>query len=265
MTIIDTHAHIYPDAIATKAAGAIAAFYHIPSKMDGTLDALKKSGEAGGISRFLVHSVATTPHQVLSINDYIISVAASDPARFIGFGAMHPSFPDIKGELKRMKQSGLKGVKLHPDFQRFLLDSDESILMLRYIAEAGLPVLVHMGDYRYPYSRPERMARVMDALPDLRVIGAHLGGWSIWREAWKTLADYPRFWVDTSSSLSFITPEEAVAVIRHYGADRAFFGSDYPMWNPAEEVARFMALPLKQDEKEAIAHRNFEAFMGEGR
>ena len=52
MTIIDTHAHIYPDAIALKAAKSTGTFYDIPMCLDGTLGQLMAHGEAAGISRF---------------------------------------------------------------------------------------------------------------------------------------------------------------------------------------------------------------------
>ncbi|MDD3335392.1 MAG: amidohydrolase family protein [Eubacteriales bacterium] len=263
MTIIDTHVHIYPDAIALRAAASIGEFYDIPICMDGTLDTLLTHGRAAGISRFLVHSVATTWERVHSINDYLMKTVSQYPKELIGFGTMHPDFPDIPTELERMKAGGLHGVKLHPDIQTFLLDSDASIQMFRFFAEAGLPALVHMGDYRYPYSQPARMARVLDAVPGLRVICAHLGGWSVWDDAWKTLAKYDNVWVDTSSSLYALEPEEAVEIIHQYGEDKVFFGTDYPMWKPEEEIDRFLTLPLTLAERERILHGNFERFMGE--
>ena len=77
MTVIDTHAHIYPDAIAQRAAESIGDFYHIPMCLDGTLGQLMQRGAAAGISRFLVHSVAVTPSRVHSINDYLMGVCAA--------------------------------------------------------------------------------------------------------------------------------------------------------------------------------------------
>ena len=105
------------------------------------------------------------------------------------------------------------------------------------------------------------MAKVLDAVPNLKAICAHLGGWSVWNEAWRELAGRPGVWVDTSSSLYAMKPEDAAAVIRHYGVDRVFFGTDYPMWNPGEEIQKFLNLPLTQEEQEKILHLNFEAFL----
>ncbi|MEG0270622.1 MAG: amidohydrolase family protein [Clostridia bacterium] len=260
MRIIDTHAHIYPDAIAARAAESIGEFYGIPMQMDGTLSGLLAHGAAAGVERFLVHSVAVTWERVHSVNDYLMRTAQANPAQLIGFGTMHPQFPDVVQELKRMKAGGLRGVKLHPDIQHFALDDEKALAMFQAMAELGLPALVHTGDSRYSFSEPARMARVLDRVPKLQVICAHLGGWSVWDEGWRELAGRENVWVDSSSSLYALAPEKAVEIIRHYGADRVFFGTDYPMWKPEEEVALMMALPLCEKERENIFHLNFERF-----
>ena len=260
MKIIDVHAHVYPDTIAQRAADSIGVFYDIPMHLNGTVHELLVSGRAAGISRFVVHSAAVTPGRVRSVNDYLIGAAQEHADEFIGFGTMHPDYEDVPGELDRIKAAGLKGVKLHPDFQHFCLDDEKAVAMFQAMAERNLPGIIHTGDQRYPYSEPARMARVLDQVPDLKVICAHLGGWSVWNEAWRVLAGRPGVWVDTSSSLYAITPEEAAEVIRHYGVDRVFFGTDYPMWKPEEELRKFLALPLTQEEQEKILHLNFEAF-----
>ena len=109
------------------------------------------------------------------------------------------------------------------------------------------------------------MARALDRVPNLRMIGAHFGGWSIWRDAWKILAGRDNVYVDSSSSLYALEPEEAVRIIHRYGADKVFFATDYPMWNPVEELARFDALPLDEQERDMILHRNFERLIGEAK
>ena len=263
MTIIDTHAHIYPDKIAVKAAQSIGDFYEIPMHLNGTVSSLLMAGEEAGISKYLVHSVAVTWERAHSINDFIVASVQEHPDKFIGFGSIHPEHPELEKELDRMLAMGLKGVKLHPDFQHFMLDDDRAIYMFQAMAERKLPLLVHTGDRRYPYSDPERMARALDQVPRLKAICAHLGGWSVWSDAWKLLAGRDNVYVDCCSSLYALEPDEAVKIIHRYGADRVFFGTDYPMWSPKEEVERVMKLPLTDDERELIFHRNFERFMEE--
>ena len=60
--IIDSHAHIYPDKIARKAAVVIGQFYDISMDCDGSVEGLIKTGKRAGIGRFLVHSVATVKY-----------------------------------------------------------------------------------------------------------------------------------------------------------------------------------------------------------
>ena len=261
MTIIDAHAHIYPDNIAPKAAASIGEFYEIPMCMDGTLSELFREGKKAGISRFLVHSVAVTWERVRAINDYLMNTVQAHPQELIGFGTLHPEHPDVRGELKRLKSGGMIGIKLHPDFQHFYLDDPKAITLFQALADMQMHLLTHTGDTRHPYSQPERMFRALQAVPELRVICAHFGGWSIWEEAWKILAGLPNVWVDSSSSLYALSPENAAALIHRFGVDRVFFGTDYPMWNPTEELERFYRIPLTPPEQEMILHRNLEDFL----
>lgn len=260
--IIDVHAHIYPDKIAAKAVRSIGEFYQWPNmEMDGTVDGLLAASKEAGIDLSIVHSAAVSPARVKSVNDFIASTVEAHADCLLGFGSMHPDYEDIGKELDRMMAMGLRGVKLHPDTQQFMMDSTASIKMLEAMEERRLPVLIHTGDTRYPFSNPERVARALDHVPNLVAICAHLGGWSMWSNGWKILAGREDVYVDCSSSLYAITPEEAVKVIHRYGAKRVFFGTDHPMWNPVGEVKRFNALPLTEEERELILHKNIEQLL----
>ena len=123
-----------------------------------------------------------------------------------------------------------------------------------------LPFLIHMGDKRYTFSAPSKLKTVMKRFPDLRVIGAHLGGWSIWDEAVKELWDVENLTVDCSSSLFAMSEKRATEIIKTYTADRVFYGTDYPMWDPAKEIERFNALDLSDDERKKILWDNAERY-----
>ena len=62
--------------------------------------------------------------------------------------------------------------------------------------------------------------------------------------------------MDISSSMPFIGTERVDGLIRHYGADRLMFGSDFPMWNPVSEYEQLCKLPLTEEEKEKIFWKN---------
>jgi predicted TIM-barrel fold metal-dependent hydrolase len=251
--IIDVHCHVFPDKVAAKASRSIAAFYDIPTVHDGTVESLLANGKRAGIGRFLIHSVATTKEQVEKANSFIAATVA-EHEEFIGFGTMHPDYADFEGELARMRALGLNGIKLHPDIQGFPFD-DARMHALYALMEGNIVLLVHAGDKRYDYSGPARIAAVLDMFPKLDVICAHLGGYSEWDEAERLLAGR-RVWVDTCSSLPFIDKEKACRLIDAYGAERVLFGTDYPMWDAAEEMERFDALNLSEYQRERILWKN---------
>lgn len=260
MKIIDMHAHIFPDKIAEKATASVGSFYDTEMGFLGNSETLIKMGSAAGVTNYVVHSVATTSHQVRSINDFLAEQKALHP-EFIPFAAMHPDFDDIPGEIERIISMGFKGIKLHPDFQRFLIDEDRAMPL--YEAAAGkLPILFHTGDYRYEWSKPQRLANVIDTFPKLDCIAAHFGGWSEPDEFTKTLLER-RCWVDTSSTYGFNKDLTAMKeLIKLWGTDRLLFGSDFPMWDPAGELEWLRRCELSDEDMEKILHGNIEKLLG---
>lgn len=260
--IIDAHAHIFPEKIAAKAAIGIGEFYDLNMENDGTLSTLFRLCEEAGVDRCIVQSVATVPHQVESINNFIAECVKQYPDRLIGFGALHPDYDNIAGETERIISLGLKGIKLHPDFQQFQIDDEKAFPIYEQAEKHGLPVLFHAGDYRYDFSGPKRLRRAADLFPNMKIIGAHFAGWSQWDEAQELFTD-GRIYVDLSSSLYDMTPERAAELIHSFGADKVMFGTDYPMWTAKEELQRFYAIPLTDEERELILYKNALRLLGE--
>ncbi|MCR5160660.1 MAG: amidohydrolase family protein [Lachnospiraceae bacterium] len=262
--IIDSHCHIYPAKVADRAVGAVDSFYGgLPVEpFDGTTGTLLLKGKAAGITQFVVHSVATTPGQVPAINRFIAEEVKQSDGAFIGLGALHPDSETLREDTEHLMELGLKGVKIHPDFQKFFADEPKAMRLFELCEEKSLPVLVHTGDYRYDYSNPERIAHVLQAFPDLTLIGAHFGGWSVWDRAQALLPDYPNMMVDTSSSFFWMEEERALDMIRAYGPERVMFGTDYPMWRADKELAFFSRLDLTEEERQRILWKNCARLYG---
>src|SRR5690554_6247226 len=117
--IIDFHTHVFPQNIAAKAVEHLANYYSLKISQSGLVDDLLRSAIAGNVDRLVVHSTATCPRQVEHVNTWIASISSD---KIIGFGTIHPDFPNIRRELDRIKSLGLKGLKLHPEFQGFEID-----------------------------------------------------------------------------------------------------------------------------------------------
>lgn len=258
--VADAHAHIYPEKIAEKATASVGDFYGLTMHNVGLPRVLAENGGTAGVDRFLVCSVATKVEQVRSINGFIQQICQEYP-QFVGLAALHPDVADIEGELDDIVGKGLKGIKLHPDFQEFQIDDPKLLPLYRAAQRRGLPILFHTGDYRKDFSSPVRLARVLDKLPELVCTAAHLGGWSEW-EAARTCLQAPGVYVDTSSSLGFISREEVLESIAHFGVDRVMFGTDFPMWEADKELERFFGLGLTEEENRAILYENFARLYG---
>ena len=172
-----------------------------------------------------------------------------------GLGTLHPDSDNIEADIGQIISLGLKGVKMHPDFQKFRID-DEKCDKIYSLCQGRLPVYLHTGDNRYAFSNPDNMLPILEKYPDLIVVGAHFGGWSCWREAAEKLSGYKNFYVDCSSSFDWLTPEQAKELVRAYGADRVLFGTDFPMWSHKKELEAFYAMGLTAEEEKKILSEN---------
>ncbi len=261
--IIDCHVHIYPEKIAEKASVNIGVFYDMGMRYDGRINVVKEKCKEHGISKCLVNSVATVPEQVTRINDFIKQSVDESDGMFTGFATLHQalSVHEIETELNRVEKLGLVGIKLHPDFQKFSID-DKSVYKIYEAAEGRFPVLFHTGDFRFNYSNPARLAKVLSDFPRLVAIGAHFGGWSEWDDGIKQLAGKENIYVDTSSSFYSMTPEKALETIHAFGADKVLFGTDYPMWDVGDELEFFNKLSLTDKERGMILSENAVKLFG---
>ena len=259
--IIDAHAHIYPTKIAEKATKAIGTFYDLDMQInEGTPEKLIEEGRSIGVDKFIVHSCATKPHQVRSINEFI-KEEIDLHKEFIGFMTLHQDLTEeeMEEEVCWCIKNGFKGIKLHPDFQKFYIDEEKAEKIYR-VASKRLPILLHVGDDRYEYSKPKRLANVAKKFPDVNFIAAHFGGYRCWEEI-DVYQGLDNIYFDTSSSLDFITGEKARDIIDKFGAEKFFFGTDFPMWKAREELERFNTISLNEEERQMILHKNIEKLL----
>ena len=269
--IIDAHAHIYPQKIAESAVKAVEGFYdnierdyNVPfkSKTGGLGELLQLAGEAG-VVKIVVSSVATNKSQVVSINNFL-AASAERENRLIPFATLSPEMnrKELRAELTRITTLDLKGVKLHPDIQRFALNGVQAFRILEEL-DGSLPVLVHTGDRRFSFSNPKQMVEVALNFKHLTFICAHLGGWSEWNDLDGYLKT-PNTFFDTSSSFMFLKPEKALEIIRALGVERFMFGTDYPMWSYKLEWYLIKNLDFTDSELDKILFENADKFFSTG-
>lgn len=260
MPVVDIHVHIYPEKVSERATQSIGQFYLVHMDVpNGSVRQLATATKDSPITHHVVNSVAVKPQTVESINDFIAQeVSAHD--NFIGFMAMHQDYENPEAEIDRAMKMGLCGIKLHPDTQQVNMD-DPRLMRVYEIAEGRqLPLTIHCGDYRYDYSHPCRLKRILHAFPNLVVNAAHFGGWSVYDYALEFLEN-ERCFLDVSSAMEYLGPRRTKELVYAYGTDRILFGSDFPMWHPVSEYERFTSLGFSQDELDDMCWHNAERFL----
>ena len=235
---IDFHAHCFPPAIAAKAipqlashSGARAPYY------DGTSDGLLALMDSAGIDKSVVANIATNPKQQRSVNNFAISLL--DHPSFIPFGSVHPDAPDALDELRRLKDAGIKGIKLHPDYQGFFPDEPRVFPLYHEAARLGLITLFHAGvdiGLCYPvHCTPARLRAALPQFGGAPVVAAHFGGYLLWREVLEHLCGLDIYF-DTSYCARKMPPPWAREIIEAHGAGRVLFGTDLPWADPLDEI-----------------------------
>lgn len=280
--IIDIHTHTFPDKIAAATLDKLSSLSHTTPFTDGTVAGLSRSVRQAGIDLAVVLPVATSPGQVEKVND--TSARLNERTAETGvfsFGCIHPDFENWHSELDRISRLGLKGIKIHPVYQGADLDDLRYLRILDRAAELGLVVVTHAGlDVGYPGRVSCSPAMALNALRQVgpvKLILAHMGGWRNWDEVEELLADTSAL-LDTSFSLGAISPlndgyyrpedlpllseAQFVRMVRIFGAERIFFGSDSPWGDQGTDVSRLQALPLTSEEKSAILGGNAQQLLG---
>ncbi len=261
--LIDFHTHAFSPKIADRAMEKLSrAAGGLKPQTDGTPDSLKEQMARCGVDISVVQSIATSPKQQKAVNDYAIEMN-KDP-KLIAFGSVHPDAPDALEELERIKAAGLKGVKLHPEYQQFYADDPKMKPIYRKISQLGFITLFHAGHdigFMPPYhGMPEHLLGAAKWL-DTPVVAAHWGGSGCGEEVLEKLCGQD-IWFDLSFGYGCISKPVAQAIVDRHTPDRLLFGSDMPWHRPDWELRLLESLDLSVAEREKIYFRNAQDLLG---
>lgn len=255
--LIDFHTHAFPERIASRAVTGLAAGSGglIP-QTDGTLNSLKEEMNKDGVDISVVLSIATNPKQQTNVNNFAIEINRDE--RVIAFGSIHPDAPDALEELERIKEAGLKGVKLHPEYQCFFVDDEKMKPIYKKISELGLITMLHAGQdigFGPPYHNlPHQLLGALKWL-DAPVVAAHWGGYCCGPEVIEKLCG-ENLYFDLSFGYGCIPKPTAQAIIDRHGPDKLLFGSDMPWHRPEWELRLINSLDISPEDKEKILWKN---------
>lgn len=259
--IIDCHMHVWPDHIAEAMQSQTPA--GMPLRFNGKLSGLLESMDASGIDMGLALGVGIKASTVARTNEFIGSVPRD---RLVPFGTVHPDL-SVEENLTSLRDNGIVGVKLHPLFQALSLDDPRVHEILRALGEEGIPVVTHVGAGEDPVSNergaPVLLRKLADEVPEVTLIACHFGGYHRLEEAQEHVVG-SRVHLETSwpPTMAELDPQPIVDLIRRHGADRVVFGSDWPMADPAAEIAAIRALGLTREEEDGILGDNLARLLG---
>jgi predicted TIM-barrel fold metal-dependent hydrolase len=249
--IIDAHTHIWPDKIAPLALGGNRVT-GLQARGDGTVDGLTGDMEASGVDVSCCLAIANEARHVDRVNEFVAGVAGENS---IPFGTVHVEL-SVEENLASLERHGITAVKLHPLFQKFALD-DSRLWEILEAFGGDYAVITHVGEggdtFTNSLSSPKMIRDIAQQFPDLRLMACHFGGYKILDDAEEMLSGADVI-LETSwpPTLATLRPERVRDLIRHHGAERIVFGSDWPMTSPAEEVLAIQALGLSDGDTTSV-------------
>ena len=264
--VFDCHAHAFPDKVAATAIPRLvdeALWFPIEAMHDGTLSGLVASMDRAGIDRAILCSVATRPPQTPKITEWSAAIASD---RIVPFASIHPDCDDVEAEVCRVADAGLRGLKFHPQYMDCAADDPRTVRLARAAAAAGLAMVFHAG-YDLAFEKddragPREIRRLHEAVPGLRLMACHLGGWERWPEALDQVVGLPVY-LETSMSLDRCRPALVERILERHDPARLLFGTDSPWDDQAKALREFLALDIGDDLKRRMLWENALGFLGE--
>ena len=253
--IIDIHTHAWPQKVSQKARENLEATFKVKLVGEPTVETLLDFMRKNKIDISVVCGVAVRAQLVPAINDWLFSVRSE---KIKVFCAMHPEYPLWEEELKRIKNNG-DGIKFQPEFQNFYVDDEKAFPIYAKAEKLDIPVLFHCGEElsgtMLVRSSPDRILKVKEAFPDLKLIAAHFGGFKFWDEVKKHLLGKD-IYLDTSFFFDYLPKEEIVSMLSQHRPDRLLFGTDFPLIDQKKDIDFLKGLKLGKDLKEKILFHN---------
>ncbi len=266
MKIIDFHTHVFPDNIAVMVMDKLKESSGLTPISSGTLSDLQKSMQQNGISMSVIAHIATTGRQTQKINDN--AIAQLSVSGIIPFGSVHPDCTEWRSELYRIREAGIKGIKLHPDFQDYYFDSPWVIECLSLARELDLCVLVHGGrDASFPddhHCTPKMVCKALDKVSGVKLVVAHLGGLHYLDDVERLLMGRGDLYID--ASIVEIYPShvdsQILRIINGFPAEKILFATDSPWDDQGRVINYYQSLGIESERLDMLFHKNAERLLG---
>jgi len=267
--IIDFHTHVFPEKIAAATVAALEKSSGNHPHADGTVKGLLGALSDAGADVAVNLPVLTKPSQFDSIMRFADAINSTEfeGARIISFAGINPDEEDVWGRLRAVKDAGMLGIKIHPDYQNKFIDDPAYVRIFEAAKALDLIVVTHAGlDAAYvgePIKcTPERVLRLLDRIGGYgKLVLAHIGGNMLHEDVLSMLAGLDVYF-DTAYSLHGISEEFFKKILDKHGDDKILFATDSPWQNIQREIDIIKSYRLGAESEEKIFSANAIKLLG---
>jgi predicted TIM-barrel fold metal-dependent hydrolase len=280
--VVDAHMHVQPwemlrPGVLEKMKAGRADLDRVRACMEKPAQFLAFLDEQGIEKAILVNYVSGIMGFTEKVNEWVVKYCSEAPERLLPVGSLDPiTVRDPDGEAEKLfGQVGIRALKIHPSHQLvapngYADGTCPALQMIYEVAEKmGRPVLFHTGTSVFPgarnkFSHPLLVEDVAIDFPKLKIVLCHAGRPLWMNEAVFLARRFPHVFLDVSS----IPPAALLDYLPRLEelAGKVLWGTDWPapgVPSPAENVAAFRSLPIKDEAKERVLRTNAEKVFGE--
>ena len=265
--MIDLHTHLHPP----KLFAAIRRWFAERSDWDIASQPTEPHDVAAvlrahGVERFTFCSYAHKPGIARELNAWLAQTSRDLDGYGLPLATVHLDDPDYVRDAVDAFDDGCIGLKLHEDVQRLAIDDPRFAPVFDEMARRAGFLLVHAGPIPWRYDAGAgiaRVARVLEAHPDLHVVVAHFGAPDS-LGYFELMKRYSNLFLDTTMVFAPGSPMArdadypafAVAIAQH--PDRVVYGTDFPNIPYAydSEARGIAALGLAPQIERAVVREN---------
>ncbi len=263
--LIDFHTHAFPDKLAPRAIGTLAAKVRMRPETNGSVTELLSHMEQCGVDRSVVCNIATNPKQMTNVNNFAIETLKSHGDRLTPLGSINPAADQKQDEIQRIHNAGIIGIKLHPDYMGYRIDDKIYDEIFDTALAFNMFIIIHAGfDVYSPgkvWAPPEAILRRISRNPKTTLICAHFGGNMMWDEVEEKLLG-KNIYIDTSMGASEgLSPKQASRMLNKHDSDKILFGTDCPWGNEKTTFDYVDSLDISSATKEKIYSKNAAALL----
>lgn len=261
--IIDFHTHAFPEKIAARALADLKMNINIEPCTNGTVDDLLSVLHENNIDVGVELNIAVKEGSEKTINKTAFENAEKYSGKLVPFGSVNPKSENALLVIDEIASMGLKGIKLHPEYQKFFIDDEKYLKIYERALSRGLIIIFHAGfDPYVPQSDmagSTRCAKIADLYKGEKMVFAHMGSNCNISDA-KNLFSGKNVYLDTSfcatSCKTQQDRDDFISLVKSIGSDKILLGSDCPWENPKESIKFINDLSIDEETKKKILGEN---------